>query len=171
MEQILVVLKERDRMQDIIPILQKIAKPGMKVTFLLSYPGDVGAWLRDHWIVTESTRKAMLEGKRIIAKYSWEEQKQLAEQKISLARETLGKLGIDVSWVIKGCWRRAAREYAVNEDLQFILMSVGRGEAIMGFVHAGTLLLRRIKQSSFSSFLLCRPRARAHYRESTAPIT
>jgi len=114
MEQILVAMKKRDRMQEIIPILQKIAKPGMKVTF---------------------------------------------------------KLGVDVSWAIKGCWRRAAREYAINEDLQFILMSVGRGEAIMGFVHAGTLLLRRIKQSSFSSFLLCRPRARAHYRESTAPIT
>ncbi|MGH7766149.1 MAG: hypothetical protein ACREQP_01735 [Candidatus Binatia bacterium] len=32
--QILVALKSRDRMQEILPIIEKIAKPDMKVTFL-----------------------------------------------------------------------------------------------------------------------------------------
>jgi len=128
-DRIVVALKARDRIQEIIPILQKIAKPGIKVMFLVSYPVDPRAWLRDHRIVTESARKA------------------------------------------KACFRRAAREYAVNEDLQFILMSAGRGEAIMGVVRLMTLLLRRIKRSNFSSFLLYHPRPRAQNEQSTAAIS
>lgn len=168
--QILVALKERDRIQEIIPILEKIAKPGMKVTFLVPYPVDLRAWLRDHWIVTESSRKAMLEGKRIMAKYSWEEQKRLAEQKISLAREALSTMGVEVALVIKGCLRRATREYVLNGDLQFILISALNGQATMGLMHLTTLLARRIKRPIFSSFLLYHPRHGAHREESTAPI-
>jgi hypothetical protein len=61
MEQILVAMKRRDRIQEIVPILKKMAEPGMKVTFLLSYPVDAWAWLRDHW-VRRAVRDTMLNG-------------------------------------------------------------------------------------------------------------
>ncbi len=165
---ILVALNERDRIQEIIPVLEKIAKPGMTVTFLVSYPMDTWAWLRDHWIVTESTRKAVSEGKRILAQYSWDEQRRLAEQKISLAREALEKMGIDVALMLKQGLRRAVRECVLSEEFQLILMSAGRGDTVLGVAQAGMLLLRRIKRPCSRSFLLYRLKGSPQSEPSTA---
>jgi hypothetical protein len=145
--QILVALKNRYRMQEILPLIQRIAKPGMKVTFLVPYPIDCWAWLRDHWVETESVRNAVSAGKRIIAPYSWEEQKQLAERRISVAREAL---------VLQGRFRKTLREYVLNDDFQYVLMSAGTGETMLGLIRLATILLRQTKRTNFLSFLLYR---------------
>jgi hypothetical protein len=162
MEQILVAMKKRDRIQEIVPILKKMAEPGMKVTFLFSYPVDAWAWLGHHWVVTESTRGAVSEVKKLAAKYSWEEQKQLAEQKISLARETLGKMGVEVASALTGCWRRALRDTMLNPDFQLILMSAANGSTTVELARLLTLLLRPIKRSNFPFFVLHQPQRAAH---------
>jgi hypothetical protein len=56
--QILVSLSSDDRIEDLIPQIEQVAKPGTKVTFLMRYPVDPWAWLRDHWINSESAKDA-----------------------------------------------------------------------------------------------------------------
>jgi hypothetical protein len=165
MEQILVAMKKRDRIQEIVPILKKMAEPGMKVTFLLSYPLDAWAWLRDHWVVTESTRGTVSEGKNLTGQYSWEEQKRLTEQKILLARESLEKKGVEVALALKGCLRRAVRDTMLNGDFQLIVMSAVNGNTTIEVARLLLVLLRRLRRPSVASILLHHPRRGA---DSTA---
>jgi hypothetical protein len=62
---ILVLLRRHNRIEDILPSLEKIAQPGMKVVFLIPYPAKLWPWLRDHWVTTESSREAIVLGKKI----------------------------------------------------------------------------------------------------------
>jgi len=169
MEQILVAMKKRDRAQEIVPTLEKMAEPGMKVTFLFSYPVDAWAWLGHHWVVTESTRGAVSEVKKLAAKYSWEEQKRLAEQRILLARESLEKMGIEVALVLKGCLRRAVRDYILNGDFQLIVMSAVNGNTTIEVARLLLVLLRRLRRPSFASILLHHPRRGDDSTASAAP--
>jgi hypothetical protein len=165
---ILVALHERDRIEEIVPVLEKIARPGMAVTFLVSYPADTWVWLRDHWIVTESARKAVAEGKRVMERYSWREQKCLAERKVAAARVALETMGIEVAVMLKQGLRRAVRECVLSEEFQLILMSAGRGDTAIGLAQAGMLLLRRIKRPGSRSYSLYRLEQSAPTERPTA---
>jgi hypothetical protein len=127
MEQILVAMKKRDRAQEIVPTLEKMAEPGMKVTFLFSYPVDAWAWLRDHWVVTESTRGAVSEVKKLAVKYSWED------------------------------LRHAVLDTMLNGDFQLIVMSVVNGNTTIEAARLLLVLLRRLWRPSFASILLHHP--------------
>ena len=89
-----VVLRERDRILDVVQALERMVTPGGKVTFVISYPVDTWAWLRDHWITTESVKKAVSSGKSVLAQYSWEEQKRLAEIRIAFARDNTAQTSV-----------------------------------------------------------------------------
>jgi predicted amino acid dehydrogenase len=149
----LVVLKEDDRVGEIVPALERIVSPGAKVTFLLSYPVDAWSWLRDHWVVTESVRKAVSKGKSLLAQYSWEEQTRLAEKRIVSAREVLEKMGIEVTVILKGGFSRALREYVSDPDFQLLLISTANGSATIELVRLVLVSLRRIKRRGFVSFI------------------
>ena len=58
--QILVPFNSHVRVRDIISVIEKAAKPGMKIVFLIRYPVDIWEWFRDHWVTSESSRNAML---------------------------------------------------------------------------------------------------------------
>src|SRR4051794_25842098 len=138
----LVPVKSRDRIEEIVPVLEKIAAPGTKVTFVFSYPIDTWAWLSDHWVATESTAKAVAQGKKINTRYAWEEQKRLAEHKIALAREVLGKIGVETVLALGGSLSGAVRDYLLNADFQLILLSTGNGNAT---IELANLFLRLIR--------------------------
>lgn len=130
---ILVVLKRNSRLEDIIPYIEKIVQPGMKVVFLFRYPvsGDF-LWLEDHWVTTESPTKAMLAGQRIMERYSWDMQRTLAEQRVSIAREALRGRDIEVAVEIyTGSVRRLVKNYTANDDVHLILMGAGSGHPMM----------------------------------------
>jgi hypothetical protein len=167
---ILVALKRYDRIQEITSLLQKVAKPGAKVTFLMPYPASLRPWLRDHWITTESPRKAMWEAQRVSARYSWEKQTRLAERKIAVAREALTRMGVEVAVVLKGCLNAAVRECVLTGDFQFLLMSAGTGRLAMELVRLSILWLARIHRSNFSVFRLYPPRESARDVTATAPV-
>ena len=168
--QILVALRGRDRIQQVTPILQKIAKPGTKVTFLLPYPVNRWAWLRDHWVVTESTRIAMFEGRGLLARYSWDEQMRLAKEMISSAREALSKMGVEVTLMLKACLNSAVRQYFLTGEFDLLLMSAGTGRLTMELVRLSIIWLRQINRSSFSAFRLYHPQHGAHRRQPTMPV-
>ena len=168
-KQILVALTRDDQIPEITSILQKVAKPGAKVTFLMRYPASLRPWLRDHWITTESPRKAMFEARRVSARYSWEAQRQLAEEKIAATREALTKMGVEVALVLRGCLNAAVREYVLTGDFQLLLMSAGTGRLALELVRLSILWLARIHRSSFSVFRLYPPRESARDAPATAP--
>jgi hypothetical protein len=92
--QILVPFNSHCRVKDIISVIEKDAKPGMRVVFLVRYPVDPWEWFRDHWITTESSRDAMLAGRKIMERYSWEGQMALAEKMVAPWRHVLQKMGV-----------------------------------------------------------------------------
>ena len=68
--QILVPFNSHLRVEDIISVIEEAAKPGMRVVFLVRYPVDPWEWFRDHWVTTESSRDAMLAGRKVMERYS-----------------------------------------------------------------------------------------------------
>ena len=165
-KQILVALTRDDHIPEITSILQKVAKPGAKVTVLMRYPASLRPWLMDHWITTESSRKAMLEARRLSARYSWDTQKRLAERKIAVAREALTRMGVEVAVVLKGRLNAAVREYVLTGEFQLLLMSAGTGRLAMELVRLSIMWLARIQRSNFSVFRLYPPRQSV--RDATA---
>ncbi len=158
--QILVALKRNEQMEEIIPYIEKIAQPGMKVVFLFPYPvtGDF-AWLGDHWITTESPRKAMLEGRAIMEKYSWELQRGLAEQRASGAREALLRKGIELEVeVYAGSLRRVVREHAATEDVHLVMMPAGSSYPVIRLLRRMAPLAGLFRKPGFHPVLLFCPR-------------
>jgi hypothetical protein len=149
----LVILKERDRIREILTILEGVVTPGAKVIFLVPYPVDTWAWLRDHWITTEFVRRAVPDGRRIMARYSWEEQKRLAEIRIASARRALENIGAEVSVVLQSGLNRALRDYVLDTDFRMFLISTANGNATIELLRLFLVLLRRIKSRGFISFM------------------
>src|SRR4029453_12684544 len=79
---------------NILFVLEEAAKPGMRVLFLVRYPVDPWQWFRDHWVTTASARHAMLAGRKITERYSWEGQRALAEERGAPWGYVLEKMGV-----------------------------------------------------------------------------
>ena len=159
-EKILVALKRDDRLEEIIPYIEKIAQPGMKVVFLLRYPvtGDF-LWLGDHWVTTESPREALLAGRRIIERYSWDVQRGLAEQRVLVAREALRRKEIEVTVELyTDSLRRVVRDYTAAGEVHLIMMGAGRTHPMMRLLQRTVPLLGLFRKRSSSPVLLFSPR-------------
>lgn len=151
--QILVPLKRNDRIEDVIPYIEDVAKPGMRVSFFIPYPVEPWLWLRDHWVTTESPREAILAGRKITESYSWDMQRGLAERKVVLARQALHKKGVEVTVdVYTGSLKRVVESYLSNGDVQLIVMRAR--SRIMSFLYGAIPLFGLFKRPSFSPVLL-----------------
>jgi hypothetical protein len=132
---ILVSLGRHDPIEEILPYIEKIAERGMTVTFLIPYPVKLWPWFRDHWITTESAREASVAGKRILDKYSWQSQKTLADQRISLARAVLRHRQVEV--VVDICtasMRRAIKNHALDKEVRLVLLRAGRSHPLFNLL-------------------------------------
>ena len=92
--QILVPFNSQLRVKDIVSVLEEAAKPGMRVVFLVRYPVDPWEWFRDHWVTTASARDAVLAGRKVMERYSWDGQMALAEEMVAPWRSVLQKMGV-----------------------------------------------------------------------------
>ena len=139
---ILVLLRRNERVEEAASYLRKIAQPGMKVVFLIPYPVEPWLWLRDHWVETESSREALLAGRKIMAHYSWERQQALAEQKILPAREALVNRGVEVSVdLFTGGLNNVLRDYKPNGEVQWIMVRQGNGIRVKALLQRARSLL------------------------------
>jgi hypothetical protein len=120
---ILVPIKRNDKVEEVLPCIEKLAQPGSHVTFLTSYPvGQWQTWLRDHRITTETRQKATLAGRHLVDNYCWETQRILAEQRLSPCRETLKQKGIESSVSLyTGSLRKLVQEYEAEADVFLLL--------------------------------------------------
>jgi hypothetical protein len=133
--QILVPFNSHLRAKDIISVIEEAAKPGMRVVFLIRYPVDPWGWFRDHWVTTESSRAAMLAGRKVTERYSWEGQRALAEEMVAPWRYVLQKMGVKAAVdVYTGSLSTVVENYSRAEKTSLVIQAEN-DLPIMGFLH------------------------------------
>jgi len=138
-DQILVPFNAHNRVSDIISVIEKAAKPGMRIVFLVRYPVNILEWLRDHWVTTESSRDAALEATKIMDKYSIEGQRALAEKIVAPWRPALEKMGVKATVdVYTGSLSSVVENYRRHDGVSFLIR--GRHDFSMTkFLHRPTI--------------------------------
>ena len=159
---ILVAMQQQGWSEEIIPYLENLARPGMRMIFLVRYPVKLWSYLRDHWVDTESPRKALLAGQELAERYSREAQIALAQEKIAPARDALREKPISVELELyTGNLRRKVLEHAAAGDLDWVIMPapgsywparlLGRGIAsLSGFKWARSLPILLLSPKFFA---------------------
>src|SRR5262245_44092935 len=133
--QILVPFNSRLRVEDIVSVIEEAAKPGMRVVFLIRYPVDPWAWLRDHWVTTASSRHAMLAGRKIAERYSQEGQRALAEEMVAPWRHALQKLGVKATVdVYTGSLSSVVENYGRGDGVSLVMRNHPRHQHIGDFL-------------------------------------
>jgi hypothetical protein len=153
-EPILISLKKGDRVEDFVPYIENVARPGTKVVFLIR--NSIESWhhLKDYWITADSAREAMVAGQEIISKYSWEAQREWADRKISTARYALQNRGIEVAFEIyRGSLREVIKNYTSGGGVHLIMMRAGIKARLL---HSIRPWLGSLRRSNFSPVLLLR---------------
>ncbi|HEV8342952.1 MAG TPA: hypothetical protein VGR30_11345 [Candidatus Binatia bacterium] len=156
-KEILVALKDQHRLGEIIPYVEEIPRPGMRVIFLVPYPTNSWVWLQDHWVTTESPREAMLAGRKIMERHSWRLQRELAEERIAPMRHLLQKRGVEVIMdVYTGSLASVVETYTRKGDVHLI-MRTEHQPAIMRLVQRAITFLGLFKRAHFPPVLVLRP--------------
>jgi hypothetical protein len=132
--QILVPFNSHVRIRDIISVIEKAAKPGMRIVFLVRYPIDTSEWLRDHWVTTESSRDAMLTGRKIMDRYSLEGQRALAEEMLVPWRHALQKMEVKATVdVYTGSLSSVVENYSRRQGIT-LLPRARNNLSVIGFL-------------------------------------
>ena len=158
-KQILVPLKRDDRVEEIIPYVEKVAQPGMKVVFLLRYPGEDLGRIFALCAKMEGRKPERLAATRQLTDiYSWEGNLERANRKVSSAVEVLRRKGTEaVVDVYTGSLRKAVRSYTVNGDVDLIVTPAGMGTRIARFLSGTISLMQAFKRPNFSPAVLIHP--------------
>ena len=120
--QILVPFNSQLRVKDIVSVLEEAAKPGMRVVFIVSYPVDPWEWFRDHWVTTASARYAVLAGRKVMERYSWDGQMALAEEMVAPWRSVLQKMGVTATVdVYTGSLSSVVETYRRGDEISLVM--------------------------------------------------
>jgi hypothetical protein len=149
-KKILVPLARNDRTEDMIPFIEKVARPGMNVVFLVRYPVDGFIWAKE-----EYGMRAAIQARELVNYYSWENNLENAKRNLSRVCEALHIPGVEATVdVYAGSLKKALRSHMVNGDVHLIMTRAGLGERIAALV-AGTISFSKLfKRPSFSPVIL-----------------
>ena len=153
-KKILIPLGQYDRSEEMIPYIEKVARPGMKVVFLVRYPVDGFIWAKE-----EYGMKAALEAKELVNHYSWEGNLENAKKRVAPACEALRAKGIETAVdVYAGSLKKAVRSHMLNGDVHLIMTRAGMGDWITRLFDGTNSVFKWFKRPSFSPVLLINPR-------------
>ena len=125
-KKILVPLGQYDRSEEMIPYIENVARPGMKVVFLVRYLVDGIGWRKE-----EYGMRAALEAKKLVNYYSWEGNVEKAKQQVAQACQALRAKGIETAVdVYAGSLKKAMRSHTLNGDVHLIMTRAGIGDWI-----------------------------------------
>ena len=156
-KKIVVPMKRSDRVEDFIPYIENVARPGMKVVFMVPYPMD---GLR--WSAEEFGTKAITDGKRLAGYYTWDASQKKANARVAQASAALQPKGIEVTAdLYTGSIRSAVHEYTAKGDVHLIVTRAGVGQKIAGLCNGSSSLFDLFKRPSESPMLLIQPGAAA----------
>lgn len=150
---ILVPLKKHDRVEEIVPFIEKMTEPGTSVVFLVHHPVNGLKWLQAYSAISQCGIDNALAIRRMAESYSVRMRAQLARQKVFNACEALNKLRVKVAVdVYTGSLSRTLRSYANNGD-NLVLMRPSMAERIVSFLQ-GTASIRGMFGRPFSSSVI-----------------
>src|SRR5687767_4493007 len=129
-KKILVPLAQNDRAEEMIPYIEKVARPGMNVVFLVRYPVDGFVWAKE-----EYGMGAALKARELVNYYSWENNLENAKRKLSHACEALSAKGVETSVdLYAGSLKNAVRSHTLNGEVHLIMTRAGIGDRIAALV-------------------------------------
>jgi hypothetical protein len=153
-KKILVPLGQYDRSEEMIPYIENVARPGMKLVFLMRYPVDGFIWGKE-----EYGMRAALEANKLVNYYSWEGNVEKAKQQVAAACEALRSKGIEaVVDVYPGSLKKAMRRHMLSGDVHLIMTRAGISEWIAKLFDGTNLVFKWFKRPSFSPVMLINPR-------------
>ena len=151
-KKILVPLGQYDRTEEMIPYVEKVARSGMKVVFLVSYPMGI------QWSTKEPDTETPSEVKDLLDYYSWEANLKRAKADVAPAVKALGRKGIEVAVdVYAGSLKKAVRSHTGSGDVHLIMKRAGIGQRIAGFLDGSSSLVDLFKRPTVSTVLLTHP--------------
>jgi hypothetical protein len=167
-KQILVALKNQDRLDQMVPYIEEIAQPGMEVIFLIRFsPNGASKRSWDKSLPLDSLEEVEFTGdlqqsrlmnRKIGHTCSLEKQRLLAEQKVFLALEALlrrnVKIGVDV---YTGSLSRVVNGYTRKGNVHFIMKRAAAASGMLEFLRRTFSIYGWFEQPSFSPVLLLRP--------------
>lgn len=157
-EQILVPLGKHDRIGDVLPYLEKIARPGMRVVFLIRYPANDFYPLLAYLESMETAFQTRLAAGKIALRYGWDEQRRIAEQRVFPACKALREKGVETAVDLHaGSVRRVVKSYTSTGDVQLIVAPARMGLSALMFFQWTTPRFSVFAPSGFSLMLLQRP--------------
>ena len=154
-KQILVPISRNDRVKEMIPYVERVTHPGMKVVFLVRYPVDgFDEYIQAGRATGETSIPNPEKVRKIAARYTWESQQQLARQRVFPACHALQKKGAEVTVdVYTGSLRRAVKNYALTGDVHLMMAHAGIGHFISRALENLISVLRLSKRPRFSPTL------------------
>jgi hypothetical protein len=151
-KKILVPLGQYDRTEEMIPYVEKVARSGMKVVFLVSYPMGI------QWATKEPDTETASEVKDLLDYYSWEANLKRAKAEVAPAAKALGLKGIEAAVdVYAGSLKKAVRSHTGSGDVHLIMQRAGIGQRIAGFLDGSSSLFELFKRPTVSTVLLTHP--------------
>jgi hypothetical protein len=158
-QQILVPLRRDDRIDEILPYIEKLCQPGMRVVFFIRYPVSGFAGLQNQLLNME-TGINMQAARQIAERYTWDRQEQLAKQRVFPACKVLRTRGAEVAVeVYTDSPRKVVRNYTLKGDVHLIMMRAGLGLRIRRLLREAISSFGLFKRPSFSPVLLVHPTA------------
>jgi len=153
-KKILVPLGRYDRSEEMIPYIENVARPGMKVVFLVRYPMDgIGPRKEEYGM------RAALEAKKFVNYYSWEGNLEKTKQQVAPACEALQAKGIETAVdVYAGSLKKAVRSYTLNGDVHLIMTRAGIGDWVARIFDGTISVFKWFKRPSLSPVMLINPR-------------
>jgi hypothetical protein len=153
-KKILVPLGQYDRSEEMVSYIENVARPGMKVVFLVRYPVD-----GIHWQKEEYGMRAALEAKKLVNYYSWEGNLEKAKKQVAPVCEALRTKGIETAVdVYAGSLKKAVRSHTLNGDVHLIMTRAGIGNWIARLFDGTNSVFKWFKRPSFSPVMLINPR-------------
>ena len=153
-KKILVPLGQYDRSEEMIPYIEKVARPGMKVVFLVRYPVDGFILAKE-----EYGMRAALKAKGIGNYYSWQENLGKARKRIASAFEALRAIGIEADIdVYAGSLKKAVQRHTLNGNVHLIMTRAGIADWITRLFDGTNSVFKWFKRPRFFPVLLINPR-------------
>ena len=139
--QILVPLRRNDKIEDVVPYLEQIARPGSRVILLIHYSVEGLDWLQSKLAVS------------VI-----EEEKLVAKKNTFLALEPLRQRDVTVALdIYAGPLRKVVKQYTLRGDIDLVMIVAGSRSRIGKLLHNCLLFPNFSCVSKSASVLLLRP--------------
>jgi hypothetical protein len=153
-KKILVPLARNGRTEEMIPYIDKVARPGMNVVFLVRYPVDGFIWAKE-----EYGMRAALQARELVNYYSWENNLENANMQLAHACEALSAKGVEATVdLYAGSLKNAVRSHTINGDVHLIMTGAGIGDWIARLFDGTGSVFDWFKRTSFSPVMLINPR-------------